>query len=95
MTIAVPHACECVCVCTHVRIYNVYTYIYISCIQQSSKLIYYHDNHKIDTVTQDYVQQSVLIHVQASRLARGTLMWSLSTHNWSAYGINMANAAAA
>ena len=50
---------------------------------------------KIDTVTQDYVQQSVLIHVQASRLARGTLMWSLSTHNWSTYGINMANAAAA
>ena len=73
-----------VCMCIH----HVYNKVY-------SKSIYYHDNRKIDTVTQDYVQQSVLIHVQASRLARGTLMWSLSTHNWSAYGINMANAAAA
>ena len=52
-----------VCMCIH----HVYNKVY-------SKSIYYHDNRKIDTVTQDYVQQSVLIHVQASRLARGTVL---------------------
>ena len=72
------------CMCIH-HVYNKVVSKFT--IMIIAKLIY--------TVTQDYVQPSVLIHVQASRLARGTLMWSLSTHNWSTYGINMANAAAA
>ena len=37
VTIAVSHACKCVCLLTRTYLYNVYTYIYISCIQQSSK----------------------------------------------------------
>ena len=77
----------------HVSVY-VFAHMYVSvhvcmCIHHVYNKVVSKFTIEIDTVTQDYVQQSVLIHVQVSRLARGTLMWSLRTHNWSAYGIGL------
>ena len=82
----------------HVSVY-VFAHMYVS-IMYIHTYTYHVYNKVVSKFTITIIAKSIpslrtMYNVQASRLARGTLMWSLSTHNWSAYGINMANAAAA
>ena len=83
----------------HVSVYvymclHIYTYVYtyLSCIYTHTYRVYNKVVSKftimiIAKLTLSLRTTAVSVNTQASRLARGTLMWSLSTHNWSAYGI--------